>query len=301
MRTVTRSPLLDATTKLVIVIVATTLCFTENNGWVFPSGVRLARADGPITKEQCLILNPNPTVTDCSTYLPPVVDLYGALPYDTMPSYSQCVKERCVCTGVASGTDIQTVGLYCSSAGWKESGYVTCNRLSACFEQFWRCLNQAIYDRYINNRADLVQAEVDIMADIISHGNKPGEPFDVTDVFRSCRLSTCSAAKSRENCGLITCLPNYTQCDEYIRPPPLPSTHQFCTQGCRATLLMMALTIASFSFSLLCCCCCPAQVRISEPIVMGDTPAKKLESNSVSNEPGAPEGGQHSGRALINS
>ncbi|CBZ31891.1 hypothetical protein, unknown function [Leishmania donovani] len=279
MRPVTRSPLLVAT-----VVVAATLCLSGDNVILsLPSGVRLARADGPITKEQCFILNPKPTVTSCNAYLPPIVDLYGMLPYDKTPAYTNCVKERCLCTGAATSTAIKTSGFFCNSSGWMESGYTTCNVLVDCFSKFWRCINKALYTRYLEDRGNLDPTEVDLMADMISHGNRPGETFDITDIFRSCRLMMCAAANSRQNCGLVTCLPNYTQCDEYIRPPPLPYTHQLCTQGCRAALLMMALTIAAVSFSVCCFCCCPAQVRISKP-VMKEAPAHRLESNSMWSE-----------------
>ncbi|CAJ1017589.1 hypothetical protein IOCL2690_000150900 [Leishmania lindenbergi] len=275
MRTVTRSPLLVAA-----VVVATTLCFTNDKSLLSLSGVWLARADGPITREECYILNPHPTVISCSAYLPPILDLYGVLPYDTTPAYMTCVKERCICTGAATSMNITTSGIYCNSSGWMESGYTTCNVLNDCFAKFWKCMNHALYTRYVNERQSLSTAEVDIMADILSHGSRPSEPFDITDVYRSCRLAMCTAADSRQNCGLVTCLPNYTQCDEYIRPPPQPYMRQRCTQGCRAALLLMALTIAVVSFSMCCCCCCPAPVRITEPLIMVE-PEKKLKSSST--------------------
>ncbi|CBZ24080.1 hypothetical protein, unknown function [Leishmania mexicana MHOM/GT/2001/U1103] len=281
MRPVTRSPLLVAAA----VVVATTLCLNSDNAILsLSSGVRLARADGPITKEQCLILNPKPTVTSCTAYLPPIVDVYGFLPYDKTPAYMNCVKERCLCTGAATSMDIKTSGFYCNSSGWMESGYTTCNVLVDCFSKFWRCMNSAIYMRYVDSREKLDQAEINIMADIVAHGNRPGEPFDITDVFRSCRLMMCAAAHSRQNCGLVTCLPNYTQCDEYIHPPPLPYTRELCTQGCRAVLLMMALTIAAVSFSACCFFFCPAQVRMSEPLLKEEAPARGPESNSMHSE-----------------
>ncbi|KAK7201866.1 hypothetical protein NESM_000254000 [Novymonas esmeraldas] len=273
-----RSPLLATAAT-----VAAVLCVSA----VLPSAITPARAVGPITVEQCSIINPRPIVTACTAYLPPIIDVYGVLPYDTVSSYSQCVKERCVCTGAATSLDITTEGIYCNSTGWMESGFTTCNRFNYCFVNFWRCMNRALFTRYISRLPDFTTVETNIVTDIIAHGNHPGEPFDLTDVYRSCRLMMCAAANSRQNCGLVTCLPNYTQCDEYIRPPPLPYTHQLCTQGCRAVLLMMALTIAVVSFSMCCFCCCPAQVRISEPIIKEDAAAKKLESNSISNEPHA--------------
>ncbi|GET86174.1 hypothetical protein, unknown function [Leishmania tarentolae] len=280
MRPVARSPLLVAA-----VVVAATLCLSSDNGFLtFSSGVRLARADGPITKEQCFILNPAPSVTSCTVYMPPITDVYSVLPYDTVPAYKQCVMERCVCTGAITSPDVETNGALCNSTVWMESGYITCNELKDCFAKFWRCINSALYMRYVNERASLSPAEVDIMTDMISHGSRVGEPFDLTDVFRSCRLMMCAAASSRQNCGLITCLPSYTECDEFIVPPPLPYNHQLCTQGCRAVLLMMALTLALVSFSACCFCCCPAQVRISEPLKMEEAPAKKPESNPKSSE-----------------
>jgi hypothetical protein len=239
------------------------------------------RAAGPISPAQCAVINPRPIVTSCTYYLPPIVDLYGNLPYDTIPAYQDCVKKRCVCTGAAVDTNITTSSLYCNESGWMESGFTTCNRMNHCFERFWKCINTAAMDRYNNNLGELTDAEVDLTKDITVHGNTPGEVFEVTDVYRSCRLKMCAAADSRESCGLVTCLPNYTQCNEYILPPPLPNTHQLCTQGCRAVLLMAALTISIVSFSFCCMCCCPAQVIVSAPII------KKIESDKESKEDGA--------------
>lgn len=237
-----------------------------------------ARAAGPITALQCATINPNPIVTDCTVYLPPIIDMYGNLPYDTIPAYQDCVKERCVCTGAAVSTDITTDGIYCNESGWMESGFTTCNVMNHCFVNFWSCVNTAAMTRYNNNFLELTNAEVDLTTDITAHGRTPGEEFEVTDVYRSCRLLMCAAASSRQNCGLVTCLPNYTQCNEYMLPPPLPNTHQLCTQGCRAVLLMMALTISIVSFAFCCMCCCPRQVIIRAPVIkdasdMGDKKA----------------------------
>lgn len=272
MRAVLRSKVV-----VVALVVATSLCLT-------------ARADGPITPAQCYIINPEPVVTSCTAYLPPILDVYGSLPYDTVSAYSDCVKERCVCTGAAVSTDITTSGIYCNSSGWEESGYTTCNVFNHCFVNFWQCMNRALYNRYLGDRADFSTNETDIMADIITHGSRPGEPFEITDAYRSCRLKMCAAANSRQNCGLITCLPNYTQCDEFIRPPPLPYTHQLCTQGCRAVLLMMGLTIAVVACSICCFACCPARVRIGEPVIKEEASDKKMTSGSHTNtQPDAEE------------
>ena len=238
-----------------------------------------AYANGPISKLQCSTINPNPIVTNCISYLPPIVDLYGNLPYDSIPAYQNCVKERCVCTGAAVNTDITTDGIYCNESGWMETGYTTCSRFNHCFLNFWRCINTAVMYRYDHNRKELTEGEMDMAADIVAHGRKPGEEFELTDTYRSCRLKMCAAADSRENCGLITCLPNYTQCNEYMLPPPLPYHHQLCTQGCRAVLLMMALTISIVSFSLCCVCCCPAQVIITEPVIKENSSKGKKGSD----------------------
>ncbi|KAG5485774.1 hypothetical protein LSCM1_07186 [Leishmania martiniquensis] len=261
-------------------VVAATLSLTGDTDF-WGAGVTLERTDGPITKEQCLILNPRPTITTCSAYLPPIIDVYGLLPYDTVQAYRTCVQERCLCTGAATSMNITTSGIFCNSSGWMESGYTTCNVLDDCFASFWRCVNSALFERFVKQRQALTTSEVNLMADIFAHGNRPGEPFDITDAYRSCRLIMCAAASSRKNCGLVTCLPNYTQCDEFIHPPPLPYTHQLCTQGCRATLLMMAMTIALVAFSVCCFGCCPAQVRIREPVIMEESPEKKAELNSA--------------------
>ncbi|KAG5511301.1 hypothetical protein GH5_07549 [Leishmania sp. Ghana 2012 LV757] len=288
MRAATRSPLFIAA-----VVVATALSLTSATGLSLPSAATPERADGPITVEQCFILNPRPAVTTCNAYLPPIVDLYGLLPYDTTPAYGKCVKERCLCTGAATSMNITTSGIFCNSSGWMESGYTTCNVFDDCFARFWYCINSALYTRFVNSRQSLSSAEVDLLTDITAHGSHPGEPFDITDTYRSCRLIMCAAASSRKNCGLVTCLPNYTQCDEYIHPPPLPYTYQLCTQGCRAVLLMMAMTIAVVAFSTCCFCCCPSQVRIREPVIM--ELQRKLELNSVWSRSDVREGQQRVG------
>ncbi|KPI90630.1 hypothetical protein ABL78_0226 [Leptomonas seymouri] len=244
-----------------------------------------ARAAGPITPEQCSIINPNPIVTNCVAYLPPIVDLYGNLPYDSIPEYQDCVKERCVCTYAAVNTSITTSSIYCNSSGWMESGFTTCNRFNYCFKKFWKCINTAAMHRYDNHLAELAPAELNLAVDITEHGRTPGEDFEVTDVYRSCRLMMCAAAQSRQNCGLVTCLPNYTQCNRYMLPPPLPYTHQLCTQGCRAVLIMMALTISIVSFSFCCMCCCPAPVVVCAPIIKESSEASKKEDANGDNGP----------------
>ncbi|KPA74732.1 hypothetical protein ABB37_09036 [Leptomonas pyrrhocoris] len=249
-----------------------------------------ARADGPITPAQCSLINPNPEVTECSFYLKPLRDVYNDLPYDTVPAYQDCVKARCVCTGAAVNTAITTSGMFCNSTGWKESGYTTCNRFNHCFVNYWKCLNTAAALRYDNNVAEMTDGEIVLAQDIVDHGRTPGENFETTDIFRSCRLKMCDAAKSRENCGLITCLPNYTQCNEYMLPPPLPYTHQLCTQGCRAVLLMMALTLAILSFSFCCMACCPAQVIVSPPIIKEDA---QTDKKAVGSDASATQGSRH--------
>lgn len=225
-----------------------------------------------ISVADCYVINSNPDFLSCSQYTEPYTDLLGALPYDTVPEYTQCVRERCVCN--EEQTDVNsaswtTDGIHCSSAGWNETGEITCNQMVECFGLFWRCTLNALMDRS-NAQATLDAAETAAVNAIIAHGTTPGADFRTTDMFYSCRMAMCEAAASRTNCGLLTCVPNSTQCYEYIKPPPLPDVHQLCTQGCRAVLILMALTITTFASSIACCACCPAPVVENEPLLGGE-------------------------------
>lgn len=248
-------------------------------------------ADPLISLAQCARINPNPVFLSCSQYTEPYTDILTGLPYNTVPEYTQCVRQRCVCTGEKTDIDDlswQTSGLFCSTSGWQESGGITCNVMVQCFKLFWQCTLDALMERS-NSGATLDAAETTAVNAIISHGRTPGQPFDETDMFRSCRMIMCNAAASRVNCGLRTCLPNNTQCYEYIKPPPLPDVHQLCTQGCRAVLVLMALTLATFVSALLCCACCPAPVVEKEPLLLKadeDSDDKKHRSNSDAQDSG---------------
>lgn len=238
---------------------------------------------GPITAAQCYILNPS-AVPVCTDYTAPAVDVYANLPYSSVDAYASCVKERCVCTGSQPSIDFAPDGRYCNSSGWLESGYTSCNVMIGCFRTYWQCLNDALMDRYNADVSQLDAGEKQLAADIVAHGKTAGDSFASTDTYRSCRSEMCLAASSRGNCGLRTCQPNYTQCNEYIKPPPQPYDHQICTPGCQAVLVLMALTIALVSFSMCCCICCPTRVKSIEPLLVGNGEPEKQGSKRSSSD-----------------
>lgn len=234
----------------------------------------------PITA--CSVINPNPTVTQCSDYPAPAVDLLGALDYDSVPTYRACVEKRCVCTmAVPSDNDFTanpTSGYFCSAAGvFDETSTISCNKFGDCLEEYWKCVGDALMDRR-DAGATLTAAETAMVTDIISHGITPGQSFHVTDMYKSCRMISCEATAARKYCGLQTCLLNYTQCYEYIKPPPIPHKHVICTQGCRAVLLLMALTLTIVSMCFCCCVCCPMRVRKDPPLVEEDSDEDSIDA-----------------------
>lgn len=220
---------------------------------------------GPLPYTACFVINPDPVITSCSAYPPPTTNLLTTLPYDVEP-YQTCVRERCVCTGTAASINFDPTTIYCNASGWMESGFTTCNAMGECFKDFWECAANALEER-VTSGVLLTSAEIAAWSDITTHGSTPGQPFQETETFLSCRQVMCDAAASRANCGLLTCLPNFTQCYEFIKPPPLPYYHQLCTQGCRASLVMMAMTAAVVSMSFCCCFCCPATAKELEPFI----------------------------------
>lgn len=237
-----------------------------------------AQVENLISVADCYVINPNPEFVSCAQLTEPYQDVFSSLPWATNADYEKCVRKRCVCNGQRTElTGWPINGMQCSTAGWNESGLVTCNTMSNCYKWFFDCVQDAIMDRH-NAGLPLDPAELTAVNDMIGHGQTPGQDFEVTNIFRSCRMIMCEAAASRLNCGLLTCLPNNTQCYEYIKPPPLPDIHQLCTQGCRAVLVMMAMTIVVFFSAIACCACCPARVIVNEPLLM---------SNSDEDEEGA--------------
>lgn len=236
-------------------------------------------AQGPISAADCMIVNPAPEsqLPVCSSYPAPTVDVLRNLPYGTVTEYGLCVRQRCVCNGQKTSLTGWTPNSILCGTDWDESGYISCNQMVDCFKDFWHCTIDAVMDRN-NNGVSLSTAETQLVTDILSHGSTPGQPFSETDVFKSCSLAMCEAAASRKNCGLRTCYPNNTQCFEYIVPPPLPYGHQICTQGCRAGLILMALTLAMVALALACCGCCPAQYKVKQPLIVGEEASKKRKS-----------------------
>lgn len=148
-----------------------------------------------------------------------------------------------------------------------------------CYRDFWRCATNTVMNRFAatNLPADmpLTASEQELANAIVQHGQTQGESFQSSSVFKSCQKLTCEAAASRQCCGLITCLPNYTQCYEYLVPPRAAFVNQKCTTGCQVGLLLMALTIASVCFSFCCCCCCPPRVRVIDPLL------KNVNNNNI--------------------
>lgn len=233
--------------------------------------VTTVRADGPITVKECYTLNPtykNETCTELYGALPAADNLFLKLPWSTVAEYQQCVQERCACSGQTITNTTVDNGIYCNAKKvWSESGYMTCDNFMACMSTFWTCATNVLMARYEAQAADFTLDEASLVMDIENHGKTQGQSFEVTSTYKSCRMITCEAAASRENCGLSTCLPDYSQCDEYIKPPPAPFVNQLCTEGCHVALYMMALTIVILTLSLACFCCCPSRVKVVKPAV----------------------------------
>lgn len=239
---------------------------------------------GPIPASECYILaNPGPTPT-CDNFQPPSNDIFENMPWDMDP-YKTCVINRCNCTQAANtiAPKYEPSGIHCQpSVKWAESGEVTCNQMVDCFKFFWECVATTCWDRYLKLGMDqLEEGEKAYIQDIITHGNTLGQPFDDTDSFKSCAAIQCQAASSRKNCGLVTCVPNNTQCFEVIDPPPAPFKKDTCSNACQAVLLMMALTVCLIILGITCGCCCPARVRVVEPLVKDLDALSKASSSPM--------------------
>lgn len=238
---------------------------------------------GPIPASDCLIVTPDPPQTNCDNFPTPdgAADIFANLPWD-QAGYKACVVKRCGCTKAANveAPEYQPNGMYCQPGKtFEESGYVFCNAMVDCFEDFWTCVAQEAWGRYLRQGLDALETgEKAYINDILTHGHTFGQPFHETNSFKSCAAIQCQAAASRKNCGLITCVPNNTQCNEYIQPPPAPMEKNLCSRACRAALLMMAMTIAAVMFSVTCCCCCPPRVRALKPLI---TDADQLSRSSA--------------------
>ncbi|CAD2217050.1 hypothetical protein AGDE_12473 [Angomonas deanei] len=203
----------------------------------------------------------------------------------------ECVRQRCNCSNVTnvdvSAPGYTPSGMYCAAGGFEENGFTYCDQMNECFEDFWRCATDNLMHKHYT-AATLNSAEQGAVDNILLHGRTSGEKFEDTDIYRDCRMIQCEAAASRKNCGLITCAPNYTQCYEFIKPPPLPYNHQLCTEGCRAVLMLMAVTVTTFAFAVLCCACCPAPVRVVAPLITKeDSEEDEKKSNKSKSKSGS--------------
>lgn len=277
-------------TRLALLLVVAVLCFqiarAEDSE---DSGASVAETGywpvtGPIPASECYILaNPGPTPT-CKNFPAPANDIFANMPW-SMSEYKTCVINRCNCTQAANtiAPKYEPSGMFCQpSDEWAESGLVTCNAMVDCFKFFWECVANTCWDRYLKNGFDsLEEGEQAYVQDIISHGNTIGQPFEQTDSFKSCAAIQCQAADSRKNCGLVTCVPNNTQCFQVIVPPPAPFKKDTCSNACQAALLMMALTVALIIIGITCGCCCPARMRIVEPLVKDLDALSKASSSPM--------------------
>lgn len=287
-----------ATTRSVLFLCLLLLSFTSLLSISSSSAWIASAADtGPIPAASCVIVNPNPDApTTCDHVSKPTVNVFESFPW-TLPVYRACVVQRCSCTGSAN-TSIEGYapdGIYCNAGGeFNESGFLACNDMLDCYETFWSCVADAAWERYLSN-VTLEGSEPTYVKDIISQGSKFGAAASTSDVYKSCAVYQCEAAKSRMNCGLLTCDPDNSQCGVFLASPPAPNGHQTCSNACQAALLLMAFTIVIVALSLTCCLACPPSVRTVRPTakLASDVTSTASGSYCVSSDD---EGSQHTTR-----
>lgn len=225
--------------------------------------------DGPLLASQCTTVNPNPNaITSCTSLPQPTSNLLALLPWSS-GDYKACVVARCQCTGAADTTaaGYEPNGIYCLAGDeFQESGYTTCDSMMSCFSTFWECTAAVAWSHYLSG-ATLESSEQNYINAILEEGKSFGGSFSNTEVYKSCALIQCEAAAGRKNCGLLTCIPNNTQCVNVLNSPPAPNGENTCSEACQAVLVIMAITVGMIVWTATCFVACPPRVRMIKPVV----------------------------------